>query len=201
MRTENIGKESMKKKNKKELPEDTGEVQEVTVRRVHHDRWDEFARCYAVHFNATKAAEEAGYSKKTARQQGAHLLSKVYIQEKVKKLLEANEERSEKSSDEIIQELEKVAFSNILDVIDIKDGKVSLKKDIPKDALNGVASLRQGKTSRGRSFHISMKDKIRALELLGRRFGLFPTNAKPKEEGISWTEVYKAAERSGLLDY
>ncbi len=46
-----------------------------------------FARAYVLSFNATKAALEAGYSQKTARQQGSRLLTSVDMQAAVRHLL------------------------------------------------------------------------------------------------------------------
>ncbi|PZL78233.1 terminase [Enterococcus plantarum] len=47
------------------------------------ERYDLFVADYLQHFNATKATITAGYSKKTARQQGYKLLTIVYIKEKI----------------------------------------------------------------------------------------------------------------------
>lgn len=47
------------------------------------ERYDLFVDCYLQSFNATKSAIAAGYSKKTARQQGHKLLTKGYIKEKI----------------------------------------------------------------------------------------------------------------------
>ena len=43
-------------------------------------RQEQFVAEYLVDLNATQASIRAGYSEKTARQQGARLLSNVYIQ-------------------------------------------------------------------------------------------------------------------------
>jgi hypothetical protein len=51
-------------------------------------RQRKFVEAFCACFNATKAAETAGYSKKTARQQGYRLLTNVYIKNAVKLVLD-----------------------------------------------------------------------------------------------------------------
>ena len=67
----------------------------------------------------------------------------MYVIEKVKTLLKAQEKRANKSADEIIEKLEKIAF---------KKGKLPNK---------------------GR-----LSDQIKSLELLGKRFGIFPNKTE-----------------------
>ena len=68
---------------------------------------------YVLHLNATKAAVNAKYSEKTARQIGARLLSKVNIQNKIKSLKENLAETAEISALRVLKEHEKIAFSSI----------------------------------------------------------------------------------------
>lgn len=54
-----------------------------------------FAREYAIDKNATQAAIRAGYSAKTAKQQGQRLLTKVDVRAEVERTLAASAERVE----------------------------------------------------------------------------------------------------------
>ena len=57
------------------------------LRKGTAERYDAFAMAYHTNGNnGTKAAEAAGYSKKTARQMAQRLLTKPYIQDKLKSL-------------------------------------------------------------------------------------------------------------------
>lgn len=58
----------------------SGEVKEPS--RKTKERYDMFVEDYLQHFNATRAAISAGYSQKTARQQGSKLLTIPYIKQK-----------------------------------------------------------------------------------------------------------------------
>jgi phage terminase small subunit len=62
--------------------------------------------------NATKAAISAGYSEQSARSKGCQLLTKVNIQNKIKRLQENLSETAEISALRVLKEHEKIAFSN-----------------------------------------------------------------------------------------
>jgi phage terminase small subunit len=62
----------------------------------------EFVRQYLVDLNATQAAIRAGYSPKTANEQGARMLAKVSIQEAIADAMKARAERTELTADEVV---------------------------------------------------------------------------------------------------
>lgn len=66
-----------------------------------------WVRLYLVYLNATKAAEEAGYSKKTAKQIGAENLSKPILRQAIDLAMGRRAERIDTSADWVVQELAK----------------------------------------------------------------------------------------------
>lgn len=70
-----------------------GEYKEPTGKTK--EKYDMFVLYYLENFNATQAAIKAGYSKKTARQQGCKLLTNVYIKEKIRAEQERLRDRME----------------------------------------------------------------------------------------------------------
>lgn len=74
-----------------------------------------FVSEYLIDLNATQAAIRAGYSAKTAQQQGSRLLSNVVVQEELSKQQSKVAERLEITKDRIVDELAKIGFSNMLD--------------------------------------------------------------------------------------
>src|SRR5947209_15849915 len=77
------------------------------------DRRRRFIDEYPVDLNATEAAKRAGYSAKTARQQGQRLLSNVDIRQAIDAKLLARSDRTQITSDSVLAELAKVAFSDM----------------------------------------------------------------------------------------
>ena len=63
---------------------------------------------YLIDLNATEAAIRAGYSKKTARQQGSRLLTNDDISAEVKRRQKASSKNAKKTRDDIIEDLETV---------------------------------------------------------------------------------------------
>lgn len=59
-----------------------------------NDKQEAFVREYLVDFNATQAAARAGYSKKTAQEQGSRLLSNVMVQARLKEFRERAAEQT-----------------------------------------------------------------------------------------------------------
>ena len=67
-----------------------------------------FVEEYLIDLNAAQAAIRAGYSKKTARQIGQHLLTKVDIAEAVEKAKAERSERTEVTQDWVVDRLKDV---------------------------------------------------------------------------------------------
>lgn len=64
-----------------------------------------FAKEYCLDCNATKAAIRAGYSEKTAKQQGSRLLSNVDVQAEIQREFAARTERVGYDADALLREL------------------------------------------------------------------------------------------------
>ena len=131
-------------------------------------RQKKFADEYLVCLNATESAINAGYSEKTAYSIGQRLLKKVevksYIDEHLKKL------ESEKIADtkEIMESLTRILRGQEQEETIVIEGQG-----------DGISKARKIKKE------ISPKDRLKAAELLGKRYGLFTdkieqtTEAKP----------------------
>ena len=77
------------------------------------DKETRFCYEYVLHLNATKAAINAGYSEKTARNIGSQNLAKLHIQNKINQLKTNIAETAEISALRVLKEHEKIAFASI----------------------------------------------------------------------------------------
>lgn len=68
---------------------------------------------YLVDLNATKAAIRAGFSKKTAKEQGARLLTKVHIAEEISRAQDKRAKRLEIDGDAVVKQLVKLGFASL----------------------------------------------------------------------------------------
>lgn len=111
-----------------------------------------FCEEYLVDCNATQAAIRTGYSKKTARAVGQRLLTNVDI----KKYID--------------QQLQKLKNEKIADAQEVLEYLTSVMRGEQKEQValltgEGVQDLVQK--------DVSAKDRLKAAELIGKRYGLF----------------------------
>ena len=141
---------------------------------------------YLIDLNATQAAIRAGYSTSTAGAIGAENLKKPQIRACIDKALAEQSKRTGVTADRVVRELAKVAFVNSDDVVDFDS--VTVKSDASKDDTAAIASVRvktiPTKDGEGIEREIKLADKLKALELLGKRFGLFTDNVNVSGEGM-----------------
>lgn len=141
---------------------------------------------YLVDLNATKAAERAGYSKKTAQEQGSRLLSNVMVSAEIAARQSQRFQRLEITADRVLQELALIAFSNMLDYIRVcADG--STRVDFSKLTREQAAAIgeitveefmeRTGEGEDGlekvKRVKFKLNDKRAALVDLGKHLKLF----------------------------
>lgn len=134
-----------------------------------------FVEEYLIDLNATQAAIRAGYSSKTANEQGSQNLAKLSIQAAIDKAMAERSRRTGINQDRVIQEIAKIAFLNPADVIDMDS--VTVKPDASRDDTACIASIRIRTlfTKDGPIVEREVKfcDKLKALELLGKHLGIF----------------------------
>lgn len=115
-----------------------------------------FADEYIISGNATDAAIKAGYAKRAAYQQGAENLKKPHIREYIDKRLEEINDKSIAKQEEVLQYLTSVMRGTSQSAVVVIEGDG-----------DGVSSARlMDKTP-------DEKEKLKAAELLGKRYGAF----------------------------
>ena len=120
----------------------------------------QFCLAYIGSGNATQSAIEAGYSKKTATEQGARLLTNVSVQNYIKELQEQN--ASKKIAD--AREMQEVLTSIIRQEMEEENIVVEGCGDGVSEAI-----IKKKKSSH--------KDVLKAIDLLGRMQGAFENRA------------------------
>ena len=139
------------------------------------EQQQKFCDEYLIDLNATQAAIRAGYSAKTAAEQGSRLLRIVKVRNQIDKLMAERSKRTGVNQDRVIRELAKIAFVNPNDVINIKDG--SVKENANIDDLACIQSIKvktmDGEKGYSEEREVRLNDKMKALELLGKHLGIF----------------------------
>lgn len=130
---------------------------------------------YLVDLNATQAAIRAGYSPKTANEQGNRLLANVSVRTCIDQAMAERSKRTGINQDRVIRELARLAFVNPNDVINLN--KAMVKNDASEEDLAAIQSVKV-KTSSSENGEmvereVRLNDKLKALELLGKHLGMF----------------------------
>ena len=146
-----------------------------------------FCQLWVEKQNLADAWLAAGYKSKNrdnAKRAASRLMStNVYVQEYISDLLKEQEQRAEKTTDDVIKELIKIGFSNIQDYLTENNEVVDLSKT-PRDKAAAIESIQvdirhDGGDSNGyvEKVRFKMHSKLTALkELLDRWQG------KPRQQ-------------------
>lgn len=130
---------------------------------------------YLIDLNATQAATRAGYSKKTANEQGSRLLANVSVGAAIHQRMNERSGRVEITQDMVLRELAKIGFSDIRKVVRWGETQVRMvpyhglalidSTGVDDETAAAIAEVFQGRDGR--------HDKKGALVDIGRHLGMF----------------------------
>ena len=133
-----------------------------------------FVEEYLIDLNATQACIRAGYSPQTAMEQGHQLLQKTSVQNAIQTALAERSRRTGINQDRVIQELARIAFVKITDVVD-SDGNI--RSDASPDDIACIESVKvkdsDNQFGGSSEREVKFASKIKALELLGKHLGMW----------------------------
>ncbi len=138
-----------------------------------------FVKEYLIDKNATQAAIRAGYSARTAQWQGPQQLAKPHVVEQINKELMLQHERTEITADRVLRELAAIAFADTRKLYR-EDGSIKSPGELDDRTASALAGIdteeRDGEDGcRAYTRKVKQWDKVKALELLGKHLGLYPT--------------------------
>ncbi len=138
----------------------------------------QFVKEFLVDLNGTAAARRAGYSAKTAEQQGYQLLQKTSVKKAVAKAMQARSERTEITADQVLKELALIGFSDMRDFASWGPDGVKLEEssELTEDQARAVAEVNETKTEHGGTVRFKLHDKRASLVDIGRHLGMFTDN-------------------------
>lgn len=116
---------------------------------------ERFASEYVIDYNATLAAERAGYSKKTSKSQGSRLLTNVDVLARVRELQAETVKRLAISEDRVIKALWET-YERCMQAVPV----MVYDRDIGDYVETG-------------EYTFDSKGALRALELIGKHMGMF----------------------------
>ena len=139
--------------------------------------------------NPEKAALKVGYSTTVARTKAYLWVSnskqnpKPHIKEMYEKLLTVRIEKLEVTVEKIEAELIKIAFSNLADILKKMDYQISTEKleNLDENERAAISEISETNNEGFERKRIKVHSKLRALELLGKRYKMWTDESEPIE--------------------
>src|SRR5438552_3998220 len=169
-----------------------------------------FVEEYLIDLNANQAAIRAGYSAKTANEQGARLLAKASVSGPISEALKARSERTLLTADHVLEELAKIGFADIRKAVQWGKGLAVPDETGEMRIANGVAMIDSSELDDQTAaaiaevaqtrdgIKIKFHDKRAALMDIGRHLGMFKERVEmtgkdsgPLQVETSMTDVAK----------
>ncbi len=164
------------------------------------DRQRNFCYCYYESFNATQAAIKAGYSEKTAAEQGCRLLKNVKVKEFLEKLREVYRTEFLLTQERVMNRHVQIALSDMRDFI-TEDGKLRSNYDgtLVKKLTIRSSTYSDGEVKKeDRAVTIELEDRKPSLNLITKKLNLDPdTNIAKQRLEIEKDKVYGTGNGEG----
>ena len=134
-----------------------------------------FVKEYLVDLNARQAAVRAGYNKNGAHTHGSRLLNNAIIAKEIEEGLQKRLKRIDVTADRVIEELARIGFSDVRDVLTWSSNQANLidSSAMEDEAASAIESISIKDTEYGMDYRIKMHSKITALRALGEHLGIF----------------------------
>ena len=141
-----------------------------------------FVEEYLIDLNATQAAIRAGYSPKTATAIASENLSKPSISAAIAWAMAERSKRTGITQDRILEELAKVAFIKLTDIVD-DTGKIKAGATDEDRACIESIKYKRTDTDTGYSEEREVKasSKLKAIELLMRHTGMLDSRISKEQ--------------------
>jgi len=167
-----------------------------------------FVEEYLIDLNATQAAIRAGYSEKTAQEQGSRLLSNVMVAKAIQDAMASRSKRTEIDQDKVLGELAKIGFLDIRKAVKWGRSPIDTESEnaspnglglypvelVPSDEMDDATAAAVSEVSLTQvGVKIKVHDKLAALEKIGKHLGMFVDRQEIEHTGnITFETVYES---------
>jgi len=145
-----------------------------------------FVEEYLADLNATQAAIRAGYRQQHAGIIGFENLTKPYIRDAIEAAQRERSARTGVTADRVVQEIARVAFSSLRDVVTWGPSGVQVRPDdeITPEAAAAIAEI----TATNAGVKVKLYNKVAALEQLAKHVGLYGGKQDGETIHVVWRD-------------
>lgn len=147
---------------------------------------------YVLHYNGTKAALDAGYSKQTAHSYANQLLEKPHVKAYLKKMQDKAAAKLETSHEGILNRLKQWADSDITQTIGLTPEEV---KNMPLAFRQLITKYKSTTKTLARSndvvqtIEVEFVSKEKALEMINKHVGFYEADNRQKASEINLNDL------------
>lgn len=115
------------------------------------------------------------WSRQRCSRQAKYMLGKPAVQEAIEYYMSKRIAKREIKAEMIMEELARVAFQDIRNVVSFNEQGVTFKRseELDDDTARSISEISETVTQHGGTKRVKMYDKLAALELLGRHLGMW----------------------------
>ena len=110
-----------------------------------------------------------------SRRKAGSILANIAVQQAISEAVETRPERTRIKKGDVVAELAKVGFANMLDYFRIEEGGaigIDLTR-LTRDQAAAIVEVSESGPAKNRTIRLKLGDKLSALEKLGRHMGIF----------------------------
>ena len=144
------------------------------------DKQRTFCEEYMIDLNATQACIRAGYSEKTAMEQGYQLLQNTSVSTFIQNLKSKRSEKTEITAEEVLKELYNWAYGDFTELMEMSFEDI---KKLPKDVRRLITGFDKSTTTFGEDgkkevFKVRFVDKSKAMDMIARHISFYAPEEK-----------------------
>lgn len=138
------------------------------------DKQERFVQAYFLSLNATKAAIEAGYSKRRASEIGYQLLQKTTVQNRITQLQAKAREKTDLSRERIEYELKCILDAKITDYMSFDGETITWKSfdELSKEQIRAIESMKEDKYGK---IEMKLHGRTWSIDRVIKLFGYDPS--------------------------
>jgi len=169
----------------------------------HAEQQERFCDEYLIDFNGKQACIRAGYSARSAARQAVRLLELPQVQEWLQQKKKAVSSKLQINQQRTLLEIGRIAFSDIRKIFN-EDGTLKQVHELDDDTAAALAAVdieelfenmgKAGKVPIGFAKKVKLWDKLKALEMLAKHYGLLGDEDK---NDMKFSVVIKAGGNKG----